>query len=82
MTGKQRQVSRTFCGSLRDAKKARAELLAEVSKGRHAGTRATVDGLFADWIVELVRKGRSPNTIHGYERVYGHDIQPTLGRCR
>ena len=79
VTGKQRQVSRTFRGNLRDAKKARAELLTEVSKGRHTGTRATVDDLFADWIVELDRKGRSPNTIHGYERVYRHDIQPTLG---
>ena len=32
--GTQRQVSRTSRGNLRDAKKARAELLAEVSKGR------------------------------------------------
>jgi hypothetical protein len=24
------------------------------------------------------RKDRSPNTISGYERVYRHDIQPTL----
>ncbi|MGZ5370153.1 MAG: tyrosine-type recombinase/integrase, partial [Aeromicrobium sp.] len=79
VTGKQRQVTRTFRTNLRDAKKARAELLTEVSKGRHTGTRATVDDLFADWIVELARKGRSPNTIHGYERVYRHDIQPTLG---
>ena len=80
VTGKQRQVSRTFRGSLSDAKKARAELLTEVGKGRNTGTRATVDDLFADWIVELERKGRSPNTIRGYERVYRHDIQPTLGR--
>ncbi len=79
VTGKQRQVSRTFRGNLRDAKKARAELLTEVSKGRHTGSRATVDDLFAYWIVELDRKGRSPNTIHGYERVYRHDIKPTLG---
>ena len=79
VTGKPRQVSRTFRGNLRDAKKARAELLTEVSKGRHTGSRATVDDLFADWIVELERKGRSPNTIHGYERVYRHDIKPTLG---
>ena len=32
--GMQWQVSRTSRGNLRDAKKARAELLAEVSKGR------------------------------------------------
>ena len=79
VTGKRRQVSRIFRGTMRDAKKARAALLVEVSKGHHAGTGATVDNLFQDWIVELRRKGRSPNTIHGYEKTYGHNIRPTLG---
>ena len=37
----------------------------EVSKGRHTGSRAIVDDLFADWIVELQRKGRSSNTVDG-----------------
>lgn len=82
VTGKRLQVTRTFHGNLRDAKKARAELLAEVSKGRHAGTRATVDELFVDWIVELKRKGRSPNTIHGYEKVYARNIKPSLGNVQ
>lgn len=40
---------------------------------------ATVDDLFQDGIVELRRKGRSPNTINGYEKIYGHNIRPTLG---
>ena len=79
VSGKPRQVSRTFRGNLRDAKKARAELIVEVSRGRHTGSRATVDDLFADWIVELQRKGRSPNTVDGYEKVYRRNIQPTLG---
>jgi site-specific recombinase XerD len=82
VTGKRRQTSRTFRGNLRDAKKARAALLAEVGKGRHDGTNASVDDLFADWIVELERKGRSPNTIRGYEQVYRHNIQPTMGNRR
>ena len=80
VTGKRKQVSRTFRGTLRDAKKARAELLVEASKGKHSGTRATVDELFVDWIVELKRKGRSPNTIDGYEKVYARNIKPTLGK--
>jgi integrase len=80
VTGKRRQVSRTFRGNLRDAKKARAALLVEVGKGRHTGSRATLDGLFAEWIIKLRRKGRSPNTVHGYELVYKRNIQPTLGR--
>ena len=63
VTGKRRQASRMFRGNLRDAKKARAALLVEVSKGRHTGSRATLDDLFAEWIIELRRKGRSPNTV-------------------
>lgn len=80
VTGKRRQVSRIFRGNLRDAKKARAALLVEVGKGRHTGSRATLDDLFAEWIIELRRKGRSPNTVHGYELVYKRNIQPTLGK--
>jgi integrase len=82
VTGRRRQVSRTFRGNLREAKKARAALLVEASKGRHEGTNASLDDLFGDWVVELKRKGRSPNTIAGYEQVYRHNIQPTLGQTR
>lgn len=80
VTGRTRQVSRTFHGNLRDAKKARAELLVEVGKGRHTGTASTVDQLYEEWIVELRRKGRSPNTMYGYQRVYERNIRPTLGK--
>jgi integrase len=78
-TGRRRQVSRTFHGNLRDAKKARAELLVEVSKGHHTGTRATVDELFEDWILELERKGRSPNTVYNYRKTYRANIAAALG---
>ena len=80
VTGRHRQVSQTFRGTLREARKARAALIVEVTKGRHAGTRATMDELFDAWVLELKRKGRSPNTIHGYTSVYGRCIRPTLGR--
>ncbi|MBA3984007.1 MAG: hypothetical protein H0X61_10825 [Acidimicrobiia bacterium] len=40
----------------------------------------SVDHLYAEWIVELRRKGRSPNTVYGYERVYERNIRPTLGK--
>ena len=82
VTGKRRQASRTFNGTLTEAKKARAALITEVSKGRHTGTKATINDLFDDWIVELQRKGRSPNTVHGYEKIYNHNIEPTLGSWR
>jgi hypothetical protein len=68
VTGRYRQVSCMFHGTLREAKKARAGLLVEVGKGAHVGASVTVDQLFRDWIKELERKGRWPNTIAGYER--------------
>ena len=74
VTGKRRQISRVFRGSVREAKKARAELLTDVGRGRHNGTKTTVDDLFHEWVQELERKGRSPNTIHNYVKVYHHDI--------
>jgi integrase len=79
LTGRRRQVSRVFRGNMREAKIARAELLVEASKGKHDGTRASVDDLYSEWIVELERKGRSPNTIDGYRRVYKRNIQARLG---
>jgi integrase len=79
VTGRRRQLSRTFKGNFSDAKKHRAALLVEASAGRHTGTKATLDDLFVDWILELERKGRSPNTIAGYRQAYTHNIKPTLG---
>lgn len=82
VTGRYRQVHRRFHGTLQEAKVARAGLLAEVKKGRHGGTAATVDELHEEWLVELERKDRSPRTIDEYRRCYRRDIRPTLGSVR
>lgn len=82
VTGKYRQVSRTFRGGIREARSERAKLVAEVSVGRHDGTNATMDELCREWLKELERLGRSPSTIHNYRKHYLHDIAPTLGRTR
>ena len=79
VTGRRRQVSQTFRGNLSGAKKERARLLTEASKGRHDGTNAKVGELFDEWILELQRKGRSPNTIDSYQRTYRRNIEPTMG---
>lgn len=79
VTGRRRRVTRRFHGAKSDAKKARAQLVVEVSSGRQVGTNAMVDELCREWLVELERKGRKPSTIHNYGRVYRHDIQPMLG---
>lgn len=71
LTGRYRQVTRRFRGTLREAKTARAELLAEVSQGKHVGARATVDELFIEWLKELERKdgllGPSTSTHAGID---------------
>ena len=82
VTGKRRQASRTFHGNLSAAKKARAEFLVEASRGHHDGTKATVGDLFDEWIMELERKGRSPNTIDSYQRTYRRNIEPTMANKR
>ena len=55
-----------------------AALLTEVSKGRHYTTLVTVAYLFSNWIAELERKGRSPNTVAGYRHTYERNIKPTF----
>lgn len=82
VTGRRRQVSRTFRGNLREAKVARAELIVEAGRGHHDGTNATVADLFEEWVLELERKGRSPNTVHCYRRTYRRNIEPTMGSVR
>ena len=79
LSGRYRQVTRRFRGTLREAKLERAKLLTEVGSGRHVGASATVDELFGEWLKELERKDRSPRTIDEYARRYRHDIQPALG---
>ena len=82
LTGRYRQVHKRFRGTLREAKLARAEFVAEVKRGRYGATAATVDELCQEWLKELERKDRSPRTIDDYRRRYRHDIQPTLGSVR
>lgn len=80
VTGKRRQVSRIFHGSLREAKSARAELLVEVKRGRHTGTSGTVDDLFGEWIVELRRKGRAKMLTDLYGAHQDRGMKPSTVR--
>lgn len=79
VTGKYRQVSKYFHGTFADAKVERGNFVAQVKKGHHSGTSATVEHLCLEWLKELERKGRSPGTIDEYRRVYYHDIHKALG---
>lgn len=82
LTGERRRLSRTFHGNIREAKAFRSGLLADASRGKHTGARATLDDLCPQWLEELRRRNRSPKTIEEYGRVYRHDIRPTLGQTQ
>lgn len=63
-TGK--QVTRTFVGGIRAAKKELAALVTAVDRGEFGGSNATLSYLLDEWIKLGESLGRSPNTIHGY----------------
>ena len=71
-TGK--QVTRTFRASraepgagIREARRELARLVTEVQDGKHGGSKATLAYLLDEWIRHGEARGRSPNTLHGYE---------------
>ena len=64
-TGK--QVTKTYRGGIRQAKKELAALVTDVEKGKFGGSNATLSYLLDEWIRLAGTLGRSPNTIHGYE---------------
>jgi integrase len=79
LTGKYRQVTRTFHGTKTAAKRSLAELAEEVDKGRHTGTGTATLGLLLDRWLELAAPGLSPRTVDGYRSNIDVHIKPWLG---
>jgi len=63
VTGKPRQVSRTFTGSERAAAKALTVLVAEVGAGKFKRTTATVGQLLDKWL-EFASQPAAPATVY------------------
>lgn len=78
VTGKRRQVSRTFGGGLRDAKNARPALLAEVGKGRQPGPRR-----LSTSCSRVDRRAAPEGAVTEHHRrireTYRHNVKATLG---
>lgn len=75
VTGKRRQIKRTFDGK-RVAEKELARVLNEVNRGTYAGpTKITVGEYLDEWLRSAVR-GKSPNTASAYR----HGIAPAKAR--
>jgi integrase len=86
LTGKPRQVTRTYAAARREpgvgkreASKRLAALVAEVERGEHGGTRTTFGVLLDEWTAHGERMGRSPKTLYEYRRKIEKQIRPMLG---
>lgn len=78
LTGKPRQISRTFRGGARAADTALAELVAEVAKGKHGGSNANVSALLDAWLADAERT-TSPATMANYRQAVESSLRPALG---
>jgi integrase len=86
LTGKPRQVSRTYTAprreagaGKREASKQLAKLVAEVERGEHGGTASTFGLLLDEWTAHGERMGRSPKTLFEYRRKIDKQVRPALG---
>lgn len=89
VTGKPRQITRTWAAPRREpeagkrqAAKELAKLVAEVERGEHGGTGSTFGMLLDEWLAHGERMGRSPKTLHEYRRKIDKQIRPALGAKR
>ena len=79
ITGRYRRVSRTFRGTKREAQRALASVVTEVSGGRETGSDVTVAELMERWLA-LAADNLSPTTLRGYRMVVDSKVVPALGR--
>ena len=78
VTGKSRQVTRTFKGGERAAAKALAALVTEVETGSFNRTTATVSQLLDKWL-EAGEWSQRPRTLYENRRKIDGRIRPILG---
>jgi integrase len=81
LTGRPRQLSRTFHGTKREAQRALAAEVALVSAGKVTATTQTVADLLASWY-ERAAADLSPSTAREYRRLIDKRLLPALGRVR
>ena len=77
-TGRTRQVSRSVHGSKRDAQRALAALVTEVSAGKVAVSSVTLGEVLHEWL-DLVEERLSPTTMREYRRLVTKTLEPALG---
>lgn len=80
-TGRNKQLSRTHLGTKREAQRALAALVADVSAGKVSSSATTLDELLARWL-DVVDDQLSPTSVREYRRLVTKRIGPDLGKLR
>jgi len=78
-TARARQLSRTFHGTKREAQRALAALVTEVSAGKITSSTTTLRELLTRWL-DHVADQLSPTTVREYRRLVSKMIEPDLGK--
>jgi integrase len=79
VTGRPRQIERTFRGGRTAAEAEMRRLATEVDAGHHTTTAGTVSHLLAVWPDHLERIGRTQVTIESYRTIIRKHLDPALG---
>jgi integrase len=82
VTGKFRQLSKTFHGGSRAADAALRDLVDQQAPGRADGVGAMVGQLLDRWLEECERLDLSPTTIRTYKAQITKTIRPRLGKVK
>lgn len=82
ITGKRKQLSRTFRGPARAADQALRDLVDQQAPSRSDGVGATFGKLLDQWLEECERLELSPTTLRNYRAQVEHTIRPALGKVQ
>jgi integrase len=80
VTGKEKQVSKTFHGTSRDADHALRDLVERYEGSPSDGFGATFGQLLDRWLEECERLDLSPTTLRTYKAQVKQTIRPALGK--
>jgi integrase len=80
ITGKRKQLSRTFHGPARAADQLLRDLVDEQAPSRSGGVGATFGQLLDEWLDDCERMDLSPTTIRTYRAQIERTIRPNLGK--
>jgi integrase len=82
VSGKRKQLSRTFRGPARAADQALRDLVDQLAPSRSDGVGATFGQLLDQWLEECERLELSPTTLRTYRSQVERVVRPALGKVQ